>query len=155
VSLTDTGSVADVMRSSLAEVVDYFHWDDPFAVEPWFSQVRLIYVCQRASCEPHDPTRMECFVHWDSRELWIGGLRVSAAWRLRGLGRQLVTAMENMATRLDLEVIRVFPLASARGFWRMLGYLPRGPTVRVLSKELSQARGCLLAHSNACELPHG
>jgi GNAT superfamily N-acetyltransferase len=134
----DAGSVAAIMRSSLVEATTCFRQEDSVVVDNRLSQIRLIYICRQASSGPHDATRMECRIHCDSREVWIGTLHVASADRLKGLGRQLVLAVEQMAHKLDLKVIHVLPLASAQRFWENLGYMPHPSTVRVLSKGVNR-----------------
>jgi GNAT superfamily N-acetyltransferase len=134
VSPMDAACVAAIMRSSLREATACFNREDSVLVENRLSEMRLVYVCRQASCDPQDVTRMECRIHSDSREVWIGALQVASMYRLRGLGRQLALAVERMACRLDLDVINVFPLASAQRFWENLGYRPHPSTVRVFVK---------------------
>ncbi len=85
------------------------------------------------------PTEMQLRYHPAASALWICTLHVAGSERLTGVGRALLRAAEQVASTVGARAVHVFPIGSAGGFWRRMGYEPHEVTVRVLSKRLADA----------------
>jgi len=133
-------TVSDIGQTVGAIFDDRFSWfhdEDPLVVEQGIRQVRILYICQRASRGAPDTTFLECRLDFDSSEAWIANLQVAASYRLQGLGRELVQVAEAIVGRMGIPVVNVFPLPSSLDFWWKMGYTPRPCMTRVLRRDLS------------------
>ena len=79
--------------------------------------------------------------HLQAGHVWIGAIFVSEQHRHSGIGRQLVFAIEDIAERLEMSLIRVLPTQSSVDFWRKLGFLPDPRAARILNKLLRKDSG--------------
>jgi GNAT superfamily N-acetyltransferase len=112
--------------------------NDELDVQCATAAVQINYVAAGASTSSGEVTSLELWCHFDGLEMWIRQVRVAAPYRLRGLGTELVTAAESIASALGMRAVRVLPLPPARRFWSKLGYVPQGRTARVLVKHLGR-----------------
>jgi GNAT superfamily N-acetyltransferase len=110
-----------------------FSHRDRLIVEGVFPEVRICYVSLGAS-NWDDRTSVDCRFHFDSRHMWIRSIHVPACRRRRGVGRQLVAAVEATAHALGMEEVRLLPMASSVDFWLKLNYAPDSRSARVLWK---------------------
>ncbi len=133
----DVDSVTTIVRSVLRTTLSYFDEDDRLLVDVGPDRIRIAYVSAQASAGSCDCTCMQCQIHVDVDEMWIADLRIAAPLRLLGLGRQLVTALEQIARETATRRIKVLPFPASVPFWRKMGYEPDLRTARVLSKDLS------------------
>ena len=139
-------SVSDICQTARRVLCDGFSWfndEDQLVVEQQIRQVRVFYACVQASRGCPDATFLECRLDFDSSEMWIGNLQVAEAYRLRGLGRELVQVAETISAATQRREINVFPLPRSLAFWRKLGYTAKTGMTRVLSKDVFV--GCGLA----------
>ena len=83
--------------------------------------------------------QLHCRVDTGGAEMWVGSLVIRPALRERGLGRAMVEAVEELAYRVGVPHIKVYPLPRAQGFWRRLGYQTDEITSRVLVKRLPES----------------
>jgi GNAT superfamily N-acetyltransferase len=97
------------------------------------------YVAAVTSHGQRDATKLHLMVGDDREVIWIRDLRVAEALRGRGLGRQLVRAVERVARELGVSQVMLLPLSQAADFWRKLGYRPAPDMSRVLTKWLGAA----------------
>ena len=128
-------SVSDIRQTVRKVLCDGFSWfndEDQLVVEQQIRQVRVFYACVQASRGCPDASFLECRLDFDSSEMWIGNLQVAQAYRLRGLGRELVQVAETIAAATQRREINVFPLPSSLDFWRKLGYTKKPRATRVL-----------------------
>lgn len=139
----NTGTIPVVAKSVLSETFGYFDQGDAVTVESVRPAVRVAYSSARASRGADDVTRLECRVDLQGRQLWVDDLRVASSLRSNGIGRQLVAAAEGIALALRLQTVNVFPLMSAGGFWKKMGYTSHPKTARVVTKDLAKDRSAL------------
>jgi GNAT superfamily N-acetyltransferase len=129
--------LASVARFLFESHVRWFDESDDIVLEIEPFQMELIYVCLEASHRAGDATYVKCRIDRASEEVWIGSLQVAVAYRRRGVGREMVQAIEDLAHRIKARAINVYPLPAARGFWRKMGYAPHPHTTRLLCKQLA------------------
>ena len=86
-------------------------------------------------------TFVQIRVDLDCGEMWIGKLEVAGPHRSKGVGRQVVRAVEKIARTLGIRVINLFPLFGSELFWRKMGYGLHHRTARVMSKTVSPGLG--------------
>jgi GNAT superfamily N-acetyltransferase len=127
--------VSNIVRKTIECEFPWFDQCDPLVVERTFSEVRVFYVCATTSSSGQR-TFVDCRLHFDSHQMWIGSIQVAACHRLQGVGRQLVRAVEAIANALGMEELRILPTPSSVEFWRKLHYLPDPRSARVLWKKL-------------------
>lgn len=85
----------------------------------------------------NDTTHVQFRFDLKYTEMWIGMLEVVGAYQFKGIGREMVRAVESVARKLGLRRINLFPLYSSQKFWLKMGYGAHHCTARVLSKTLS------------------
>ena len=103
-----TFSVSDIWKATRRVLCDGFSWfddEDQLVVEQEIRQVRVFYACMQASRRCPDATFLECRLDFDSSEMWIGNLHVAEAYRLRGLGRELVQVRASYRNVCSLDVV--------------------------------------------------
>ena len=122
------------MRLVFATELPFSSVQDCLDVEIDERSIRVAYSSFELSDAPSDITGTRLQFRLDARELWIGDLQVAKPVRLQGVGRELVHAVEIVASETKMDVVNLFPLRSSGPFWAKLGFLPHGITARVLSK---------------------
>lgn len=127
------------VRAFLHGAFSWFDVVDPIVVEQQIRQTRVFYTCRRASRGSLDATFLECRLHFDSSEMWIGRLQVSVAHRMQGLGGELVRVAERIAAGMEMREINVVPLSGSVDFWRKMGYTTKPLTARVLCKHVASS----------------
>ena len=125
--------IRSAARTGFEHEFSLFDHRDPLIIEGVFPEVRVFYICAKASDSVHR-TYVDCRFHFDSREMWIGSIQVAASHRHRGFGRGLVRAVEATAVALGMKEIRILPTPSAVEFWLKLDYLSDPRAARVLWK---------------------
>ena len=133
-----TSGIESIVRDILRQELPFFCRDDALTLEERRQVFRIVYSSTQTSVFPSDPTVLKLRLRPDVREMWIGDLRVSTPFRMAGLGRQLVTAAEEVACATGMAEVNVFPLSSSWGFWLKMGYAPHRHTARVLSKSANR-----------------
>ena len=133
-------SLKTTARLAFAEHVRLYDEQDQVIVHVEPNQLRLVYLCVRASRQSSAATLVQCCLENDTEHFWINSLQVSNALRRQGLAREMVTAIENTAQAIGVSLIKVYPLTEAVDFWKSLGYAPDVRIPRVLQKELRQLR---------------
>ena len=136
--MIDTNSVVAAVRSIFEETLCCFDESDTVLVENDFRDMRIAYTSGRLLCGARDVTCVECRIYTDTKQMWIGALRVTRALRSRGPGRQLVVAAEEIASLLGVQTVSAFASVSAQGFWEKMGYAPHSKTARVVTKDLDE-----------------
>ena len=134
----DSESVTAIVRPVLARTVFCFHEQDALVVEDRLDSIRVAYASACSSGGPQDSTRIECQLCFDTGQMWIGTLHVSVGFRSKGLGRQLVTAVERIASAIGLRMVSGFPLQSSQRFWERMGYRTHPTMARVVTKDLAK-----------------
>jgi GNAT superfamily N-acetyltransferase len=134
--LNSATNVRDIARKMFECKFPWLDHCDPLVVDGAFSEVRVFYVCTKASISDQR-TFVDCRFQFDSRQLWIGSMQVAACHRLKRVGRQLVKAAEATANALRMEEVRILPMPSAVDFWLKLHYTPDPRSARVLWNNLA------------------
>jgi GNAT superfamily N-acetyltransferase len=133
--LNSISDVRDIARTYFEREFSWFDHCAPLIVTGIFPQVRVFYVCTKTS-NSDQRTFVDCRIHFQSRQMWIGSIQVAARHRLQGVARQLVRAAEATANALGMEEVRLLPTLSAVNFWLKLDYAPDPRVARVLWKNL-------------------
>ncbi len=129
--------IEDIVHCIIRNVVSCFSRDDTLFVEKVNQNIRIVYSSKQASVLPSDLTGMELQLSLKTREMWISSLHVAVPFRLKGFGRQLVHAAEEVARVTEFETINVLPVLSSQSFWLKMGFRSHRCTARVLSKSMN------------------
>lgn len=128
-----TVDIQNLTRESFARAIQPFSGRDSLHTDSFGSELIVTY---RRQHQPNRQTSIHSRFHLQAKQVWIGSLFVAEHYRLRGYGRQLVSAVENTAQQLEMSVIRVLPTPTSVDFWTKLGFLPDPSAARILNKSL-------------------
>ena len=137
VNLDNAHDIENMAICIFRKEISFFSNNDALIYEKVNRNVKIIYYSKLASALPSDLTSIEFYFSINTKDMWIGFIHVAFPLRSIGIGRQLVSAVEEVARSMDFRNINVFPLQSSRPFWQKLGYRPHCYTYRALSKSLS------------------
>lgn len=119
---------------------DLLHDESLLLVDRDATNIRWRFFYQRTTSTGSRVVQLDCRLHPNSRQMWIGEVWVPPLLRRRGWGRRLVKAAEAVARAMSSETVSVFPLVGAQAFWKRLGYRPHPRTARVLVKKVRRAQ---------------
>ena len=136
VRLNSICEVHDIACRNFESQLPWFDHRDRLLVDGAFPEVRICYVSPEAN-NSDDRIFIDCRLHFNSRQMWIRSIHVPARHRRKGIGRQLVAAVEATANALGMEEVRILPVASSVDFWFDLNYAPDPRSARVLWKNLA------------------
>lgn len=126
-----------VARSILQKKLGALDAGDVVRIEPRPTATRIAYVSTRDSQSSRDVTCLECRVESYEGQMWIDRIHVASPLRHHGLGTQLVSVAEDIASSLGLRTVNAFPLERAKSFWEKIGYSPHPRKARVVTKDLA------------------
>ena len=115
-----------MVRLVFATELPFSSVQDCLDVEIDDRSIRVAYSSFELSDAPSDITGTRLQFRLDARELWIGDLQVAKPVRLQGVGRELVHAVEIVASETKMDVVNLFPLRSSGPFWAKLGFAEGG-----------------------------